>query len=161
MGRPEPFTAESLDEVGSTLNQLIQICKDGEAGFASAAVAVEESALRQLFQSLSQQRSEFAAELELEVRRMAQDPVQSGHASAAVHRAWLDIKAGIVGRSDRQAISQLARAQDRSISAYQKALDSPLPQDLRLIVDRQLAQMTEAREQLGSLERSQGAAAGN
>ena len=157
MNQPQALTSASLDEAGSTLNQLIQTCKDREAGFASAALAVQEPTLRRLLQSYSQQRSEFAAELELEVRRMAQDPVQSGHPSAAVHRAWLDIKAGIIGRSDGEAISQLERAEDRSIDDYQKALESALPQDLRLIIDRQLTQMKEVREQLQSLEQSQGA----
>ena len=105
-GQQDRFAADSVDAVASTLNQLIQTCRDGENGFASAATAVEEPSLRRLFQSYSQQRTEFAAELELEVRRLAQDPVQSGHASAALHRSWLDIKAGLVGRSDGLVIQE-------------------------------------------------------
>jgi uncharacterized protein (TIGR02284 family) len=155
MGPVQTFAAAAMvDEVASTLNQLIQSCKDGESGFASAAKAVEAPALRRLFQSFSQQRAEFAAELELEVRRLAQDPIQSGHAIAALHRSWMDIKAGIVGRGDGQVIRESEWGENHAIHSYEKALGTPLPQDLRLIVERQSSQMIEAREQIRSLERS-------
>jgi uncharacterized protein (TIGR02284 family) len=154
MGSEKTFMAGSVDEVASTLNQLMQTCRDGEHGFASAAMAVEQPALRRLFESYSQQRAEFAAELELEVRRLAQDPIKSGHASAALHRSWLDIKAGIVGRSDKEVISECERGEVVALRNYAKALDSPLPQDLRLMVERQFTQVTEAHDQIRSLERS-------
>jgi uncharacterized protein (TIGR02284 family) len=148
------LAAGSVDAVASTLNRLIQTCRDGENGFASAATAVEEPSLRQLFQSHSQQRTEFAAELELEVRRLAQDPVSSGHSSAALHRSWLDIKAGIIGRSDGQVIEECEQEEKTALGNYERALDSPLPNDLRLIVERQFAQVKEAYRQIRSLERS-------
>jgi uncharacterized protein (TIGR02284 family) len=108
--------------------------------------------LRRLFQSYSQQRTEFAAELELEVRRLAQDPVQSGHASAALHRSWLDIKAGLVGRSDGLVIQECEQEEETALGNYEQALDSPLPNDLRIIVERQFGQIKEAHEQIRSLE---------
>ena len=150
--RQDRFAAGSVDAVASTLNQLIQTCRDGENGFASAATAVEEPSLRRLFQSYSQQRTEFAAELKLEVRRLAQDPVQSGHASAALHRSWLDIKAGIVGRSDGLVIQECEQEEETALGNYDHALDSPLPNDLRIIVERQFGQIKEAQEQIRSLE---------
>jgi uncharacterized protein (TIGR02284 family) len=151
----QTFMAADPDQVAATLNQLIQTCKDGESGFASAAMAVEEPSLQRLFQSFSQQRTEFVAELELEVRRLAQDPVQSGHATAALRRSWMDLKAGIVGWSDGQVIAETERNEDQALDTYEKALQSALPQDLRVMVERQLTQLREARQQLRSLEGSQ------
>jgi uncharacterized protein (TIGR02284 family) len=152
--RQNRFAAGSVDEISSTLNQLIQTCRDGENGYASAAVAAEETTLQRLFQSYSQQRTEFAAELDLEVRRLAQNPVQSGHASAALRRSWLDIKAGIVGRSDGQVIHECEQEEATALEIYERALDSPLPNDLRLIVERQFTQIKEAQDQIRSLERT-------
>jgi uncharacterized protein (TIGR02284 family) len=149
--RQDRFAAGSVDETSSTLNQLIQTCKDGENGYASAAISVEETSLQRLFQSYSQQRTEFAAELELEVRRLAQDPVQTGH---ALHRSWLDIKAGIVGRSDGQVIHECEQQEETALGIYEQALDSPLPNDLRLIVERQFTQIKDAHDQIRSLERT-------
>ena len=48
-GEHDPSTTGSVDETSSTLNQLIQTCKDGEKGFEAAAQAVNDPNLRHLF----------------------------------------------------------------------------------------------------------------
>jgi uncharacterized protein (TIGR02284 family) len=143
-----------VGQTASTLNQLIQICKDGESGFLAAAEAVEDINLRRLFESYSQQRAEFAAELQPEVRRMAEDPVDSGHATAALHRGWIDIKAGITGRDEGAIISECERGEDTAVREYQQALDSELPTDLRVLIERQFLLIKEAHDQVRSLERA-------
>lgn len=50
----------SNDEVISTLNGLIETCKDGQQAFAEAAEGVDRSDLKSLFYEFSQQRSQFA-----------------------------------------------------------------------------------------------------
>jgi uncharacterized protein (TIGR02284 family) len=150
----DSLSAGSGDETGSTLNQLIQTCKDGEAGFESAAGAVEDPNLKRLFESYSQQRAEFAAELQLEVRRLAEDPVDSGHATAALHRSWMEIKAGVSGRNEGEIIEECERGEDVAVRAYEKALGSDLPGDIRIIVERQFLQIKAAHDQIRSLERA-------
>jgi uncharacterized protein (TIGR02284 family) len=150
----EDLTGESVDQTTSTLNELIQTCKDGEDGFRTAAESVEDSNLRHLFESYAQQRTEFAAELQLEVRRLSQDPVDSGHVAAALHRSGLDIKAGLTGRDEAAVIAECERGEDAAIRAYQKGLDSDLPNDLRMIVERQFLEVKDAHDHIRSLERS-------
>jgi len=147
-------TAESLDEVASALNQLIQVCKDGESGFQTASSEVKDTNLQRLFESYAQQRAEFAAELQLEVRRLARDPVDSGHATAALHRGWMDLKAGITGRDDAAVVSEAERGEDLAMRAYRKALNSDLPSDLRVLVERQFVQVKEAHDHVRSLEQA-------
>lgn len=146
--------AGSVDETASTLNQLIQICKDGESGFLAAAGALDELNLRRLFESYSQQRAEFAAELQLEVRRMAEDPVEAGHVTAALHRGWTEIKAGITGREEGTIISECERGEDVAVREYQKALDLGLPPDVQVLVERQFLQIKQAHDQIRSLEQA-------
>jgi uncharacterized protein (TIGR02284 family) len=147
---------EATGDAASALNELIQICRDGEHGFQSAALLVDDLNLRHLFQSYAQQRSEFAAELQLEVRRLAEDPVEGGHATAALHRSWIDIKAGIAGRDEGAIISECEREEDYAVQSYQEALELGLPGDLRSIVERQLLQVREAHDHVRSLERAHG-----
>jgi uncharacterized protein (TIGR02284 family) len=145
---------QGVDASASTLNELIQTCKDGENGFRAAAESVEDSNLRHLFESYAQQRAEFAAELQLEVRRLAEDPVEGGHAAAAVRRSWLDIKAGLTGRDEAMVIAECERSEDMAVQVYQKSFDSDLPNDLRMIVERQFLEVKEAHDRIRSLERS-------
>jgi uncharacterized protein (TIGR02284 family) len=142
-----------VDEASSTLNQLIQTCKDGEKGFQTAAEAVSDPNLRHLFESYSQQRSEFAAELELEVRRMATEPAEKGHAAAALHRGWMNLKTAVTGREEGAIIAECERGEDLAVKAYQEALAASLPSHLRAIVERQYVKIQEAHDQVRSLER--------
>ncbi|MFL5532966.1 MAG: ferritin-like domain-containing protein [Gemmatimonadales bacterium] len=144
--------ADSVDEVASTLNQLIQTCKDGENGFKVAAESVEDVNLQHLLASYSQQRSEFAAELQSEVQRLHQDPAESGHAAAALHRGWMDIKSLAIGQDEAAIIAECERGEDVAVKAYEQALASELPADLRALVERQLLNVKEAHDQIRSLE---------
>jgi uncharacterized protein (TIGR02284 family) len=144
--------ADDTSQAASTLNELIQTCKDGEHGFNSAALLVDDLNLRRLFESYAQQRTEFAAELQLEVQRLAADPIQGGHAIAALHRSWIDIKAGVTGRDEGAIISECERGEDYAVQRYLEALDSGLPGDLRMIVERQYLQVKEAHDHVRSLE---------
>jgi uncharacterized protein (TIGR02284 family) len=147
---------DSASEAASTLNDLIQTCKDGEHGYQSAALLVDDLNLRHLFQSYAQQRAEFAAELQLEVQRLGSDPVESGRASAALHRAWMDIKERVAGGDEGSIISECERGEDLAIRQYQNTLDVGLPGDLRSIVERQYLQVKEAHDHVRSLERAHG-----
>jgi uncharacterized protein (TIGR02284 family) len=149
----DPSAAGSVDAISSTLNQLIQTCKDGEKGFELAAQAVTDPNLRHLLESYSQQRSEFAAELELEVHRLARDPPSTGHAAAALHRGWMDLKAALSGSDEGVIIAECERGEDVAVKAYGEALAATLPPDLRAVVERQSIKIQEAHDQIRSLER--------
>ena len=47
----------SNSDIASTLNELIETCKDGQEGFKQAAEGVERSDLKSLFFEFSQQRA--------------------------------------------------------------------------------------------------------
>jgi uncharacterized protein (TIGR02284 family) len=148
-------TNKSVDQIASTLNELIQTSKDGENGFRAAAESVQDSNLRHLLESYAQQRAEFAAELQLEVRRLAQDPVDTGHATAALHRSWMDIKTALTSRDEAAVIAECERGEDTAVGVYRKALDSDhLPEDLRMIVQRQASEVEQAHDHIRSLERA-------
>ena len=141
-----------MDDVASTLNQLIQTCKDGENGFRVAAESVDDVNLQHLLESYSQQRSEFAAELESEVKRLDQNPAEAGHLAAALHRGWMDIKSLATGRDEAAIIAECERGEDVAVKAYEQVLASGLPADLRALVERQFFKVKEAHDQIRSLE---------
>ena len=51
-------------QVTETLNELIQICFDGEKGFAEAAEHVGDASLKLELNDYSRQRHDFAADLQ-------------------------------------------------------------------------------------------------
>ncbi len=158
MARDQDFAAGNAGQ-GNTdaidlLNGLIETCKDGENGFRSAAEGVEDNNLKRLFQSYSQQRAEFAAELKAEVLRAGDDPSKSGHVLGAIHRGWINIMAAVTGKDEAAIIAECERGEDVAVRNYREALEKPLPVDLRAIVERQYLQVQEAHDHVRSLERA-------
>ena len=152
--QPEAGEVPSVDEVASTLDRLVRTCLDGENGFRTAAADISDVNLRRLFESYAQQRAEFAAELQQELTRLGHKPPDSGHASAALHRGLMEVKAAVSGRDEGTIISECERGEDVALEAYQAALGASLPDELRGIVERQLLRIKEAHDQVRSLERA-------
>ena len=150
--------ATDNDTVISTLNNLIETCKDGQQGFQAAAEGVKNGELKMLFHTYSQQRAAFAVELQGEVRRLGGDPEQTGSLAATVHRGWINIKSAVTGEDEAAVISECERGEDSAVKNYQDALnDEQLPADLRAIVERQLTQVREAHDRIRALEKATGA----
>jgi uncharacterized protein (TIGR02284 family) len=151
MTKVNETTGTDRSDVLSTLNGLLETCRDGAQGFRSAAEGVEDTNLRRLFESYAQQRSEFTAELEREVQRLGGDPADHGHVAGALHRGWINIKAAVTGKDDHAILAEAERGEDYAVKAYKQALDSGLSADLRGVVERQSMQIKEAHDHVRSL----------
>jgi uncharacterized protein (TIGR02284 family) len=149
----------SNEEVISTLNNLIETCRDGQNGFQTAAEGVKRAELKQLFHGYSQQRARFVGELQDEVRRLGGDPEDSGSVTASLHRGWMDIKAAVTGQDDGAVTSECERGEDSAVSNYRAALNVDLPANIRSIVERQFAEVKEAHDRLSNLKKATGAGA--
>src|SRR5687768_6697741 len=120
-------TTASNDDVISTLNGLIETCKDGQDGFKEAAEGVERSDLKSLFYEFSQQRAQFAGELQSLVQTLGGDPENSGSVAAAIHRGWINIKSAVTGKDDGAILNECERGEDSAKDTYKEALKQPLP----------------------------------
>jgi uncharacterized protein (TIGR02284 family) len=150
--------ATDNDNTIATLNNLIETCRDGQQGFEAAAEGVKNGELKKLFETYSQQRRQFAGELQGEVRRLGGDPERTGSLAATLHRGWINIKSAVTGEDEAAVISECERGEDSAVKNYQDALNyEQLPADLRSIVERQLTQVREAHDRIRSLEKAAGA----
>lgn len=148
------------DDTISTLNNLIETCKDGQNGFRNAAESATNTELKTLFNTYAQQRAQFAAELQGEVRRLGGDPENSGSVSAAVHRGWMGLRDAVTGASDDTAIvAECERGEDYAISAYQDAMKENLPQDVASVVQRQYGSVKEAHDRIRDMKHANEASA--
>ena len=152
--------ATDKENVIATLNNLIETCKDGQNGFQAAADGVKNGDLKTLFHTYSQQRAQFAGELQQEVRRLGGDPEKTGSLAATLHRGWIDIKVAVTGEDEAAVISECERGEDSARRNYEDALaDENLPGDIRSIVERQFTQVKEAHDRIRSLGKAAGAGA--
>ena len=148
--------AVNRDELISSLNELIQTCRDGEAGFRTAAEHVANEELRRFFTHCSNQRAQFAAELQSEVRNLGGDPATRGSASAALHRGWINIKS-VVASGDAAIISECERGEDAAKAAYQEVLKWNLPPNVLPVVKHQFTEIKQTHDRVRELEKERAA----
>ena len=124
-------------DVISTLNDLIETCKDGEEGFRTCAEDIKDTQMKSFFTSRAQSCAEAAAELQQEVRGLGGDPETSSSISSALHRRWVDIKSVVTGKDDEAILNECERGEDVAKRSYANALAKDLPANIRTIVERQ------------------------
>jgi len=129
--------ANNKDTV-AVLNDLIATCKDGVEGFKSAADAVKNPTVKTLFITRVTAIEQSALDLQAAVRRLGGDPTDSGHAAASLHRGWMNIKSAVSGKDERAIIEEAVRGEDTAVAHYRDALEKPLPDTVRALVERQL-----------------------
>lgn len=142
------------DNAISTLNNLIETCKDGENGFRTAADGVKNAELKTLFTTYSQQRAKFAAELQGEVRGLGGDPEKTGSVVASLHRGWIDIKSAVTGEDEAAVIAECERGEDSAKANYEEALKETLPANIKSTIERQYGQVKEAHDRIRDMKKA-------
>jgi len=109
---------------------------DDERAFDRAAVAVKDA----------------MPGLDLgEVDALGGDPGVGEHATAKLHRWWMDAKASASKDEDKAMLDEVLRGEKRAADAYQDALESNLEDNLHRLVEEQYRGVTEARREVEQL----------
>jgi len=139
------------DNTISTLNNLIETCKDGQEGFKQAAEGVERSDLKSLFYDLGQQRAKFAGELQALVRELGGDPETTSSTAGALHRGWINIKSYVTGKDEAGVLNEAERGEDIAKKAYKDALAENLPANVMTVVQAQANEVMTAHDKVRDL----------
>lgn len=135
-----------------TLNDLIEVLKDGEHGFKASAEDVKAPELAHTFERYAKQRAEFAAEVQSRVVTLGADEEESGSISGSVHRGWMNIKAALSTNEPHSVLEEAERGEDNAVIAYRKALEgTQLDHVSRDIVSRQFVEVKAAHDNVKQL----------
>lgn len=129
---------EDNDDIISTLNDLIEVSKDGEEGFRSSAENVDDPKLKAFFLRRSQEVAASVQELQELVRSLGGEPASSTSLSGALHRRWIDIKTALTSNDTLAVLNETERGEDVALATYRKAAEKDLPTHVRFVVVRQL-----------------------
>jgi uncharacterized protein (TIGR02284 family) len=134
------------------VNRLIEVCKDGEAGFHTVSEHVKNSELKTLFHSYSEQRAQFAKELQAEVSRLGCTPERTGSMSGTLHRGWVNLKSAVVGMNDACLVAECERSDEMAKKEYEEALKAHLSVETQGLLQRHYAAIKEALNRIRALE---------
>lgn len=133
------------DEVISTLNRLIETCRDGQQGFADAHENIQQAEIRAFCLEQSRNRARFIGELQQEVQHLGDDPENTGSAGAALHRVWINLKASL-GAGDRSIMAACEKGEDSAVREYRKALEQNLPANLHAVIENQYLSIKQSHD---------------
>jgi uncharacterized protein (TIGR02284 family) len=147
-------------KIVSTLNDLIETCRDGLNGFKEAAENVKGPDLKTLFTQISNERAKFVQELQLEVRRLGGEAEKTGSTAGALHRVWMDVKGTLTGKDDHTILVECERGEDSAVDAYKAALKLGLPTDILTIVQQQYQVIQRDHDRIKQMRDSKAATSG-
>lgn len=139
------------DKAVSTLNELIETCKDGEEGFRTCAEDISDPQIKSLFENRAQSCAQAATELQQVVSELGGKPETESSMSGALHRRWVDIKAAVTGKDDEAILDECERGEDVAVRSYRKALERDLPAEIRGIIERQFQGVLRNHDQVKAL----------
>jgi uncharacterized protein (TIGR02284 family) len=142
----------------TTLNDLIETCRDGLVGFSEAAENVKSPDLKTFLNQIATDRAQFVNELQLEARKLGGDPQKSGSTTATIRRAWMDLKGTFVGKNDHLILSECENAEDSTVDVYKDALQQGLPANILPIVERQFQSIKQVHDRVKQMRDSKAAA---
>ncbi|HUI83514.1 MAG TPA: PA2169 family four-helix-bundle protein [Candidatus Binatia bacterium] len=122
----------------AALEKLIEICRDGQAGYREAGEHASDPGLKKLFGEISLNRARFAGDLENETLRLGKADVdRSGSALGAIQRGWASLRANL-GGGDDAILSSMESGDDYARSQYDMYIrDNQLPEDILGIIRNQ------------------------
>jgi uncharacterized protein (TIGR02284 family) len=122
----------------AVLNDLIATCKDGMNGFESAADAVESPAAKLLFTTRVSAIEQSMSDLQDAVLTLGGEPTETGHAAASLRRGWINMQAALAGNDEHEIVEETLRGEETAVAHYRDALQTPLPEAVRSLVEHQL-----------------------
>ena len=138
--------SKDLKEVETALRSVIQTLIDGQEGFKKIGEQLKDEALKEYFLAESLTRAQFRGVLESILHQEGvHDIKESGTAAGTVLRAWGDIKSTL-GGGDSSLLSTAEEAEDQTLEAYNKAIDSFMPLPVRQILTTQSAHIEQSHE---------------
>lgn len=142
----------STDE--KVTKDLLETLEDGKDGFSKGAEKLADLGAAEhaaTFQRFSQQRSEFANELQGLANVYGDDPDRSGSIAATLHRGWMTLKDALTKDTPKAILEVAEQGEDHAVTEYEKALDDDISQGLRDVVQRQLTEIRSARDAVAAV----------
>ena len=101
-------TADQSDVV-DVLNELIEVCKDGEYGFNECAEHAKSSAIKSALSSRARDCASGATELQGLVTSYGGKPETGGTAGGAIHRGWVSVRSALTSKDDVAVLEEAER----------------------------------------------------
>jgi uncharacterized protein (TIGR02284 family) len=133
------------------LNGLVEVALDGGRMFSLAAGDALDPDYKALFAQHSQERTQFARELQAIVLQLGGNPQNHGTLEGALLQAWMDVKSAVAVREDYAVLREVERAEQNARKRYARALTLDLGGEVKALVERQYSAISRSHDRVRAL----------
>lgn len=133
-------------KIQHSLNDLIEIARDGKDFYTEAADKVKDTELSSLFTRIAAVKGEIVTSLSATVAATGGKPAEKGTMVGSMHQFYGKIRAGL-GDTEYGYVAELEESEDRLLEAFRETLqDKDTPPAARMEVERLMPQVVECHD---------------
>ncbi len=130
-------------EIQHSLNDLIEIARDGADFYNEAAGKVEKPELSSLFNQMAAHKREIVQGLSVEVAAAGGEPADSGTMVGSMRQMYGNIRAAL-GNTDYAYVAELEDSEDRLLKAFRDTIsDADTPAAAKRAAEQYLPRVLE------------------
>lgn len=133
-------------KIQHTLNDLIEIARDGSDFYTEAAGKVDNPELASLFQKMAGHKRDIVAGLTADVAAAGGDPADHGTMVGSVRQVYAKARAAM-GDTDYAYVAELEELEDRLLDAFKDTVDdADTPPQARAAAQKYLPRVIECHD---------------
>jgi uncharacterized protein (TIGR02284 family) len=115
-------TVESKKTQIDALQELLEKNYDAEKGYKQLMSKSESEPIKKWLLTKAVRRSQFATELDAQIRLLNGTPIESGSVTGTMHRTWIDVKSALTSNTDLALVEECQRGEQASCDEYKDQL---------------------------------------
>lgn len=137
---------DNQKKIQHSLNDLIEIARDGSEFYSEAAGKVANPELATLFQKMGGHKREIVSGLTAEVAAMGGDPAEQGTMVGSMRQVYAKARAAM-GNTDYAYVAELEELEDRLLDAFKDTVDdTDTPPAARAAAQKYLPRVIECHD---------------
>jgi uncharacterized protein (TIGR02284 family) len=141
-----------MTQPATTLNELIQITRDGLNFYADAIGQVKNPHLKIVFRAMVDAKNQLISALSERVRERGEAPSTDGTFAGSFRKLYADIRVKLSNTKDATYVAQLEDSEDRLLGAFEDAANDARDDDLRRVIMDNLPKVRMCHEQMRNLK---------
>ncbi len=136
------------------LQSILEKTYDAQRGYSNAAEVTNHVELKRWFAQQGARRTQYAASITTEMKRMNEEPEFDGSFTGDLHRSWMNIKAALSSNKDETILEECLRGEKAAVEEYNQVLEyhKRLPQTVVSILQAQRDEIYTTINQIRRLE---------
>ena len=129
-----------------SLNDLIEIARDGSEFYTDAASKVDNPELASLFTRMAGHKREIMNGLSADVAAIGGEPADSGTMAGSMRKGYANLRAAL-GNKDYAYVAELEELEDRLLAAFRETVqDDDTPAAAKAAAQKYMPQVQECHD---------------